>query len=251
MMSRIAPRVAADELGLRRRRKLEVHAAHGACDAVEGDVRLGDHRLEAVVGELVLAERAREVPTVVLTPLELDHERSGQRGLLEDHRARPGDQVPTAPTLDRQRRSVSSRPSSNRVRSRESRSEAVAREHRLVHADGAVCIDQLSAPRAASHSRREVRERLGDLREIDPVAPGIRARALGEDDLDLTDDVRDDQRQVADQVVRVGGADVEGLRVDLLRRSRERGGDRRATCPRRGRADARPCRRSAGARHPS
>ena len=70
---------APDDLGLGRRRELEVHSAEGAGCAVERHVRLGDHRLQPVALELVLAERAGEVPAVVLTALEVDDEGARQR----------------------------------------------------------------------------------------------------------------------------------------------------------------------------
>ena len=79
MMSRIAPRVHAHELRLGGGRKLEVHAAQRAALPVERDVGLRDHGLEPVLLELVLAERAREEAALVLTALEVDHERAGER----------------------------------------------------------------------------------------------------------------------------------------------------------------------------
>ena len=85
MMSRIAPRVAAHQLGLGRGRILEVHAAQRALGLVEGDVGLGDHRLQPVLRELVLAEGAGEEPAVVLPALEVDDERALQLRLGEDH----------------------------------------------------------------------------------------------------------------------------------------------------------------------
>ena len=87
MMSRIAPRVAAHELRLGRRRKLEVHAAHRALAHVERDVGLRDDGLEAVILELVLAERAREEAAVVLAPLEVDGKGPKQRRFREQHRS--------------------------------------------------------------------------------------------------------------------------------------------------------------------
>ena len=79
---------AAHELGLRRRRILEMHPAQGAFLGVVGDVRLRDHRVEAVLLELVLREGTGEEAPLVLQSLELDHEGAGQIGLLEDHRVR-------------------------------------------------------------------------------------------------------------------------------------------------------------------
>ena len=76
---------AADDLRLGLRRILEMHAAQRARRRVEGDVRLGDHGLEPVIGELVLAERAREVAARVLPALQVDHEGARQRRLCEDH----------------------------------------------------------------------------------------------------------------------------------------------------------------------
>ena len=55
----------AHELRLRRGRELEVHPAQRALVLVERGVGLGDHGLEPVLLELVLAERAREVAAVV------------------------------------------------------------------------------------------------------------------------------------------------------------------------------------------
>ena len=67
---------AAHELRFRRRRILEVHAAQRALASVERDVGLRDDRLEPVLGEFVLAERAREETAVVLAALEVDDERA-------------------------------------------------------------------------------------------------------------------------------------------------------------------------------
>ena len=52
---------------------------------VEGDVGLGDQRLQAVLGELVLAEGAREEAAVVLPALDVDDEGALQLRLGEDH----------------------------------------------------------------------------------------------------------------------------------------------------------------------
>jgi hypothetical protein len=53
---------------------------------VVGHVRLGDQRLEAVVGELVLAEGAGEEATLVLASLHVEDEGTLELGLGEDHR---------------------------------------------------------------------------------------------------------------------------------------------------------------------
>ena len=90
---------AADDLRLRLRRKLEVHAAQRARDVVEGDVRLRDHGLQAVVGELVLAERAREEAARVLAPLEVDHEGAGSAVSVKITCSTPSAQARTDPDL--------------------------------------------------------------------------------------------------------------------------------------------------------
>ena len=59
----------------------------GAAPSVEADVCLRDHGLQAVFGELVLAEHAREESAVVLAALEVDDEGTGELGLGEDHPA--------------------------------------------------------------------------------------------------------------------------------------------------------------------
>src|SRR5258705_2141093 len=58
------------QLRLRRRRELEVHAAHGALLAVEGDVGLGHHGLQAVPLELALGKNAGEEPPAVLPAVQ-------------------------------------------------------------------------------------------------------------------------------------------------------------------------------------
>ena len=78
MMSRIAPRVAAHQLRLGRRRELEVHPAQRALGGVVGQVGLGDHRLQPVLLELVLAERPGEEAAGVATRLDVDDERAGE-----------------------------------------------------------------------------------------------------------------------------------------------------------------------------
>src|SRR5438094_2348400 len=79
------PAGGPDELRLRVRRILEVHAAQRALPLVERDVRLRDDGLEAVGGELLLTEGAREEAAVVLAPLHVDDEGALQPGLGEDH----------------------------------------------------------------------------------------------------------------------------------------------------------------------
>ena len=168
MMSRIAPRV---------QRTIFVSAFGGnwkciprrvPAHVVEGDVRLGDHGLEAVIGELVLAERAGEVATRVLPPLQVDQERAGQCRLGEDHVPSPrSGQAPTAPTGACHRSSASSRPCSSKGLQPREPDESVAREHRLVHAGGTVGIHQLAraarrvpgGPEPVRASRRSSRSR--------------------------------------------------------------------------------------------
>src|SRR4051812_41277297 len=89
------PAGRADELRLRSGRVLEVHPPHRSLALVEGDVRLRDHRLEAVIGELALAERAGEEAAVVLAALDVDDEGAPEPGFGEDHA------VPTIPSSTR------------------------------------------------------------------------------------------------------------------------------------------------------
>src|SRR5215211_717387 len=100
---------AANELRLGVGGTLEVHAAQRPLPRVERDVRLHDLIGEAVVGELVRAPRAREEPTRVLAPFEVDEEGSRESRLLEDHAA------------SRQRSVESSSPRSSSSRRRFSR----------------------------------------------------------------------------------------------------------------------------------
>src|SRR5882762_1532712 len=79
------PARGADQLRLGVGRILEVHPAQRALPLVVGDVRLRDHRLEAVLGELVLAKGAREEAAVVVPPLQIEDEGALQLGLGEDH----------------------------------------------------------------------------------------------------------------------------------------------------------------------
>ena len=81
---------AAHELGLGGRRELEVHPAQRAL------ARLLNARFawaitgsQAVLLELVLAERPREEAAVVLPALEVDDEGAGELGFGEDHRVSP------------------------------------------------------------------------------------------------------------------------------------------------------------------
>ena len=62
MMSKIAPRVQRTSLVSAAGGILEVHAAERAALDVEGDVRLGDHRLQSVLRELVLAKGRAKNP---------------------------------------------------------------------------------------------------------------------------------------------------------------------------------------------
>src|ERR1700682_1176855 len=75
----------AHQLGLGVRRELEVHPPHGPLAFVEGDVALRDHRLETVLGELLLTEGAREEPPVVVAPLEIEDEGAFELRFREDH----------------------------------------------------------------------------------------------------------------------------------------------------------------------
>src|SRR6266508_1338270 len=79
------PARAAHELRLGSGRVLEMHPAHRAPTDVEREVGLGDRHLEAVISELLLAKGTGKESPVVLASLEFDHERSGERRLLEDH----------------------------------------------------------------------------------------------------------------------------------------------------------------------
>ena len=121
MMSRIAPRV----------HRTSFVSAGGnwkcmprtvPCHVIEGDVGLGDDRLQAMVGQLVLAESSGEIAARVLPALQVDEKGARELGFGEDHVPPPrSTQARTAPTGVRHRNSVSSRPSSRRVFSRESR----------------------------------------------------------------------------------------------------------------------------------
>src|SRR6266511_3367504 len=76
---------AADQLGLLVRRRLPVHAPHGAPVPVQRDVALHRGGVEAVLGELPGAEGAREQAALVGVRLRVDHERVRKSGLGEDH----------------------------------------------------------------------------------------------------------------------------------------------------------------------
>src|SRR5690606_19671855 len=65
----------------------------GAGLVVVRDVGLGNGRLEAVLGELVGAERTGEEAALVGALFQLEHEGAVQRGLAEDH-------ANAAPSLD-------------------------------------------------------------------------------------------------------------------------------------------------------
>src|SRR6267143_353453 len=79
------PARGTDQLRLGLRRVLEVHPAQRALPLVVGDVRLRDHRLEAVLGELLLTKGPCEEATVVVAPLQIEDECALQLGLGEDH----------------------------------------------------------------------------------------------------------------------------------------------------------------------
>ena len=68
--------------------------------AVEGDVRLRDTRVQTVLRELVLAERAREVAAVVLAALEVDDERAGEFRFGELHPMPPRDVSVDSSSID-------------------------------------------------------------------------------------------------------------------------------------------------------
>ena len=76
---------ASDELGLGRRRVLKVHAPQRSLGLVESNVGLRDDRLQSVIGELLLAERAREETAIVLAALDVDDEGALELGFGEDH----------------------------------------------------------------------------------------------------------------------------------------------------------------------
>src|SRR5258708_9366105 len=93
----------AHQLGLGVRRVLEVHPPHRPLRLVEGDVALRDHRVETVLGELLLTERAREKPAVIMAPLEIEDEGALQFRFREDHALTSG--LRPALGSDTQRRS--------------------------------------------------------------------------------------------------------------------------------------------------
>jgi hypothetical protein len=70
---------------LRRRRVLEVHSSHCPAGPVEPDVRLGDHGLEPVPLELMLAKGAGEEAAVVLPRLDVHDERTAELRLRESN----------------------------------------------------------------------------------------------------------------------------------------------------------------------
>src|SRR6202521_3186575 len=76
---------AAHEFCLRRRWKLEMHAAQRALLVVEGDIDLGNAWIQAICFELILTEGAREEASRVLAPLDIDHKCALQLCLREDH----------------------------------------------------------------------------------------------------------------------------------------------------------------------
>src|SRR5919198_2230983 len=79
------PHGAADQLGLRVRAHLVVHAPERPALLVERDAALDEPRVEPVPLDLVLAPRAGEEAAMVLQPLGLDDDRARQRRFEEDH----------------------------------------------------------------------------------------------------------------------------------------------------------------------
>ena len=78
---------AAHELGFRGRRKLEMHAAHGALVPILGDAGLGNERLHAALFEFLSAKAAGKEASLVLASFQLDDEGAFELGLGEDHGA--------------------------------------------------------------------------------------------------------------------------------------------------------------------
>ena len=75
----------ADQFRLSGRRALEMHPPQCPHSVVVCEVGLGDHGLQAVFCELLLAERSGEESAIILAQLEVDHERPAEFGLGEDH----------------------------------------------------------------------------------------------------------------------------------------------------------------------
>src|SRR2546426_433769 len=92
------PAGGADQLRLGVRRILEVHASQRALPLVERDVRLRNHGLEAVFGELPLTEGAGEKAALVLAPFHVDDEGTLQPGFGEDHGLFPAGKRPARET---------------------------------------------------------------------------------------------------------------------------------------------------------
>ena len=76
---------APHQLGLRRRRKLEVHSTHCALPKVVRDICLCDNGLESVSGEFFLAESSREKPSWVFPAFKVDNVRSLKLCFSEFH----------------------------------------------------------------------------------------------------------------------------------------------------------------------
>src|ERR1700722_4699444 len=76
---------AAHQFRLRRGRKLEMHAAHGALYAIESDVGLSDEGLQAMRLELMLAKTPCEESSGIFATLDIDYECTLQLGLSKDH----------------------------------------------------------------------------------------------------------------------------------------------------------------------
>ena len=65
-----------DDLGLRVRRRLEVHAAQRAAPVIEGEIALRHHRLDAMGAEFLRQPGHREEAALVMDRLDVDHPRA-------------------------------------------------------------------------------------------------------------------------------------------------------------------------------
>jgi hypothetical protein len=66
-----------------------MHAADCAFASIEGNIRLGDDRVESVLLELVLTKGPGEEATTILFDIEVDDERPVDSGFREDQSVTP------------------------------------------------------------------------------------------------------------------------------------------------------------------
>ena len=151
-------------------------------------------------------------------------------GLLAQPRAHPAREDDDGHLLDRgvaaahvQRRSSSSSPASSSSRMRMMRWKREERKSSMRQAVGRVGAQQLLDPALDGPLRLEAGEPGADLGERHAVGARVRAGAVGQRDGGVGHGLLDHRGDVADLVIVLVAADVEGLVVDRLARRLERG----------------------------